>query len=172
LPGYQDQSLPQDISTQNDLSADFNGTWWVVPGEVSWSLNPGENVQNNAFWMILVSTGNWEVLVSDDCLNGKPPGTEGRLAEYDYSPSPPPHYVSPGEGGEALYNPLRVQNETGYTVTLSGTKQRIQTGPPISFPFWYAINLKQKVESSDKSLGTNRGYRIVITFEASNIGPW
>ena len=61
-----------------------------------------------------------------------------------------------------------VINSSGEFITLSGTRKTIQTGPGLRLPFWYSINLKQNVETTDKSLGTNRGYRIVITFEAWN----
>jgi hypothetical protein len=76
----------------------------------------------------------------------------------------PQHYVS---SGKVLQNPLRIQSESNPEKTLSGTGQPIQTGPRLSIPFWYNIHLKQKVEGSDASLGTDRKYRIVITFEAS-----
>jgi hypothetical protein len=172
VTGYQDQSLPQDISTHNDLSAaSYDGIFWVDPANVNWSLNRGENIKENAFSMGVVSFSNWTVEAYDDCLFDKPHETVGRMAEYNYGES---KYVSFPEG-RSLQKAIRLKaksqvfgsgDETALPESLY-EKTTILTGP---FPLWIGyINLYQRVESSDNSLGAGKGYRIVITFEASNL---
>jgi hypothetical protein len=166
-PGFQDQSLPRDISTQNDLAAE--NSWIGVPGQVDWTLNPGPNPKNNAFYMLIWSNGNWVVNVRD-AETGKP---TGKMAEYDYINS---EYVI---GGHSLQDPLYIQcgqgqifgvgqpSGPGPTVDLTGGPQDIQWGGPVFLFEYFPINLNQYVGSSDYALGQNRGYRIVITFVAT-----
>jgi PKD repeat protein len=168
--GFQDQSISRDISTQRVLSAD---NLIVNPPRVNWLLHHGDN-EINAFNMIIHSQMYcWTVAVWDDKNNNKPPGTEGRMAEYNnvtfvYVPAPV---------GKTLQNALRIQSENKYgelgnEVTLSGTSQKIEEGPPMvdpNEPFKYAIHLKQTVGTSDPRLDINRQYRIVITFAASMV---
>ena len=162
----QDQSFPQDISSQKDLSAEG---FWVFPSESAWSLSSGDNKQDNAFLMIVWSNSDkiWTVDVRDPMID-KPEGTAGKMAEYDYSP-PTPHYVSPGK---VLSQPLNVRSHPLGTagsdddyIPLSGSNQQIQWGNPPGGIYW--IDLGQGVLPTDSSLGTNRGYRIVIFFEAT-----
>jgi PKD repeat protein len=170
----QAQSFSQDISSQNDLSADSSDDWvWigVNSGHVRWTLNSGPNPKNNAFYVIIFSNADWWVYARD-AENDKTTETEGRMTEYDYITS---GYV---DGGHFLQDPLYVQSGQGITfgfgqpsgpgqpVFLTFDPQEIQSGGPW-FQF-FPINLNQFVWSSDYALGQNRGYRIVIALEASN----
>jgi len=170
----QAQSYPQDISSHKDLSADSSTDWvWInTPGHVSWTLNSGSNSKPSAFWMTIISSGNWWAYVYDANSDDKP-NDAGKMAEYDYSRS---EYVV---GGHSLQNPLHIQSGPGQTlfglgpasgdgphVDLNGEHQEIQSGggPVIEF---FPINLNQYVQSNDSGLGQDKGYRIVITFEAT-----
>jgi hypothetical protein len=169
--GFQDKLLPQDISTQNDLSA-YSGVI-VGPSVRDWKLNPGYNKKDSAFWMLAGGNRNWKVDVRDAMDGSKPPVTRGKMAEYNFGDS---SYV-PLPEGTSLKNAIHLQiaswpgNYVGPDVALSELpppleRKTILTG---SHSIWIGhINLFQQVESPDTSLGTGRGYRIVITFEASN----
>jgi PKD repeat protein len=170
----QAQSYPQDISSQKDLSADSSDDWvWIhTPGHVDWTLISGPNPKPSAFWMTVISSGNWWAFVYDANSDGKS-NDAGKMAEYDYIKS---EYV---DGGHSLQDPLHVQSGPGQTlfgvgpvsgegplVVLNGEHKIIQSGggPVIEF---FPINLNQYVQSNDYGLGQDRGYRIVITFEAT-----
>jgi PKD repeat protein len=163
--GFQDQSLPQDISTQKDLSAASGMIIFPGPGQGVWSLNRGENPSINAFGMLILSNTNWSVKVWDAMDNVKTPGTEGKMALCNY-------ITSRYEGGSLLY-PLRVQSGSGDKVELSGARKEIQKWEQSIEAqwrfFWYPISLYQKVDSSDPASSQNSRYRIVITFEATDI---
>jgi PKD repeat protein len=156
ISGYNDQSLPQDISPQNELSAfDFVFTW---PRSGTWRLHLGEN-SVNPFKMYVVSSENWKVTIRDAMDVSKPHDKAGKMREYDFSSS---SYVSPNG---FLTDRLSVTSLSGYTVILSDTPGLLQTGDP-----WFKgslINLNQKIETSDHASSPQRGYRIVIVFEAS-----
>jgi PKD repeat protein len=162
--GFHDQSLPQDISTQKDLSAASGEIIYPGPGQGVWLLNRGENPSINAFGMLILSNTNWSVKVWDAMNNVKPAGTEGKMAVYNYSTS---RYE-----GESLFYPLIVQSGSGEKVELSGDHKEIQRWGRSTGEWnfwWYPISLYQKVGSSDHASSQNSGYRIVITFEASDI---
>jgi hypothetical protein len=162
--GLQDPSLPQDISTQNGLSADSGVIIgpFVGPSVKDWKLNIGDNAKTNAFWMGVGSNINWKVEVQD-AMDDNPDGIEGCMREYDYINS---EFVP---GGKSLKNAIRLKAESqlfgsGSEVALS-EKRQLLTG---NSPGWLGkINLYQLVEYSDNPLGTGKGYRILITFEAS-----
>jgi PKD repeat protein len=164
IPEYKDRSFPEDISPQKDFAADNE----VLPiTGINWQLHSNENILNSAFWMKVLTRYDWIVMVYDARNNGKPSGTEGKMAEYNYNSN---RYIT---GGKFLQNPLRVQSESGPEISLSEIKRILQTGkgtPPGVDPHKYYINLKQFVETHDSGLSTGEGYRIVITFEASI--PW
>jgi PKD repeat protein len=164
----QAQSYPQDTAPQTDLSA---ASWiWVNPGQAEWTLNSGANTKNNAFYMTIVSTSDWWVNVRD-AESGKP---TGKLAEYDYITH---GYVY---NGKSLKDPLYIQCGQGTimgvgqpsgpksAVEVTGGPKDIQWGDPVFLLEYFPINLNQYVEPLDSGLGPNKGYRIVITFEASN----
>jgi PKD repeat protein len=161
---HQDQSLPQDTPSQNDLSAQWIGGVWVPDPEIDWTLTKGENTIDNAFTMWVWSNEDWKVMVRDSDSNGKPNDLKGKMVEYDYSTTPP-HYVL---NGKNLTQHLNVKSGGNSYVQLSGENQQIQTGTTDFIWLWvYQIGLKQSVENSDTSLGSNRRYRIEITFEAT-----
>jgi PKD repeat protein len=162
-----DPSLPKDFSTKNGLSAESGVV--VGPNVKDWKLNSEYNLKPNAFWMIVGSTKDWKVDVYD-AMDGKPPNTEGRMVEYNFGES---SYVFPPEG-RSLQKAIHLQavswpgGKIGNDVELSGSldKKTIQIE---GLGLWfYHIDLNQRVLPTDYSLGANRGYRIVITFEASN----
>jgi PKD repeat protein len=167
--GYLGESLPKDISPQNGVSA-YSGVI-VGPSVRDWKLDNGDNTKDTAFWMLAGGNRNWKVEVRDAMDGIKPSGTVGRMAEYNFGGTP--SYVSPGK---FLQNVLRLQtvswprNQLGSVISLpviSGMKETILTG---SHMIWIGhINLFQRVEPSDSSLGTDKGYRIVIMFEASSV---
>jgi PKD repeat protein len=163
IPREQDPSLPNDISQKNNLLAVMQGP------NVDWTLNRGENIKNDSFSMIVHSTVEWRVDVYDDASHYGKPGTPGKMSEYDYL-----NHIYFNDG-YTLQNALHLQtqqfktNNFGPEVILSGTPTPIQTGNPMVTPwdpFKYYINLKQQVDNSDHPSSQNRGYRIVITFEA------
>jgi PKD repeat protein len=170
IPGYDRQPVPQDISSPDGLSAASGEPVEIVwPRSGQWSLKKGENPISNAFYLIVGSNVDWKVEVWDPL--GKPDDTAGKMAEYDYTTST---YVPPPLG-KVLHQPLNVRHGPGLVVPpfnsgtyipLSKTKQSILTG---SNPGWIGpIDLNQVVTSSDYSLSSDKGYRIVITFEATN----
>ena len=111
--------------------------------------------------MEITSNRPWKVSVSDALLDGKPAGTAGYLAEYDYSQN---EYVP---GGKSLADHLHMISE--YTAALSNSPTIIRDDNIATLPDGqsYFIDLSQVVGQSDYSLGTNHGYRTVITFTAS-----
>jgi PKD repeat protein len=172
IQGYEMQSIPQDISQLNGISAANEPPVEIVwPRSGQWSLNRGDNPISNAFYLIVGSNVAWKVDVWDPMIDSKPANTEGKMAEYDYTE--PPSYVL--YKGKVLHQPLKVRHGPGWVVPpfdsgtyvqLSGSKQSILEG---SNPGWIGpIDLDQVTESTDYGLKNNKGYRIVITFEASN----
>jgi PKD repeat protein len=159
ISGYKDQSLPQDISTQKDMSA---ANEIDQRPRVYWSLEPGQNTYEKAFWMKVLTRDPWVVNVYDAMNDFKPSGTVGKMAEYNLTTK---KYIT-NDNFKSLKNALQISSDSGSYITLSGLHQPIQSGEG-----WdthkYNINLKQYVDSAfDTPLGTGEEYRIVITFEA------
>jgi PKD repeat protein len=174
LPGYEDLSMPKDSSPQNGISAasgEPNSGEFIWPRSGQWSLTRGDNPISNAFYLVAWSNVNWKVDVWDPMSGGKPDGTAGKMAEYDYTKS---MYVPPPLGN-VLHQSLYIRHGPGLVVApfipgdyvvLSKSRHTILTG---SEPGWIGpVDFNQHVESSDTELGKNKGYRIVILFEASN----
>jgi PKD repeat protein len=158
------QSIPHDISFQNGLLAATDATEIDVhPPQVNnWLLYNGENTKN--LNMQIRSNNSWEVKVRDN-MDGKPDGTQGKMAEYNTSSSA---YIYPN--GKHLNNFLHVISSSGNDVELSKDFQQLlahqiienEKGHWIEHP----ISLSQIVGGGDSSLEYNK-YRIVIAFEAS-----
>jgi len=158
-----DQSIPQDISAQNGMSAgntdpNLNP---LKPAQVTnWVLHYGPNPKDSAFQMKVESNNPWIVNVYDAMNNLKPPGTEGRMALYRSSAYVP--------NGKPLNSALQVQSESGPKVDLSGSgsPQTIQSGNHDDNNHWFNINLYQEIDDLDSPLPTGDSYHIVITFVA------
>jgi len=161
IPGYQDQSIPQDVSPQNVLSADN-----VIRKNIeitNWTLKSGNNPLPDAFWMQVTSTHAWKVDVYD-ALNSDKPQPAGHMAEYRTS-----GYVA---GGKSLDDHLHLKSSGNPDeISLSAAHDPIQESPggaPGQNKFY--ITLRQFIGTSDTPLPTGESYHIVITFEATNTG--
>jgi PKD repeat protein len=160
---YDDQSMPQDSSVENGLSAatsDPNQNPFKPVEVKNWVLHPGFNSNMSAFLMKVESTYPWKVDVYDAESKSTP---QGHLAEYRSS-----RYF----GVKNLSHPIQVQSESGTIRDLSGSPQTIQTGTHNDNNHWFNINLYQDVEpltspNPDSPLPAGESYHIVITFEAS-----
>jgi len=156
VSGYCDEtdSMSETITVTNSI-LELN----IIGTVNTWPLVQGTNT-NSALSMKVTSNRPWKVSASDALLDLKPAGTAGYLTEYDYSQN---WYVI---GGKSLAGRLHVISENN--VELSGTPSIIKDDAATSPDGTISpIGLSQVVSQSDYSLGTNRGYRTVITFTAS-----
>ena len=105
LSRYPVNSIPQDISSQNGLSADDSIN--VKQPSINWSIKRGNNDFDSAFWMMIHTLEPWTVQVVDQ-LNDNKLVYPGQMVEYDYNKTPP-GYVS---GGKYLHNALQLQSKS------------------------------------------------------------
>jgi hypothetical protein len=140
-------------------------------GKINILLEP--NTSNQSL-ISAASTGSvtsnvtFNVTAKDTLIGGKPPGTEGKMAEWDGV-----NYVS--SGGRTLTDAILVwSNDTdhrvGTAVTLDGTDQLVLDHVPdngeVSVPLLLVVT--QKTEIGDVALADGHLYRIIITFTASS----
>ena len=107
--------------------------------------------------MHIKSSSSWQVYVEDD-MDGKPDGTEGRMAEYNSGV-----YVTPPDG-KSFRQPIHVISRNGFDVTLSEEPQLLEQGLPCN-DMDRPLIISQWVEAGETHL-ENTNYRIVILFSA------
>lgn len=129
-----------------------------ISGSINaWNFQAGTNENTDSVDMTVdTNMPEWAVSVCDALNNGKPAGTEGRMAEWSVSGG----YVT---AGEYLTHALKVKSGTRDYLTLTGTSQPLQGGTTQGIvPF--DIGIQQEISATDPALGAGHQYHIVITF--------
>jgi PKD repeat protein len=122
----------------------------------NWNFVTGTNEDTTSVDLSVDTNMNsWSVRVRDASDDGKPVGTEGKMAEWSgtaYVPS-----------GKVLANAVQVKSGSGSYITLTGSNLAVQSGtaPGISS---YDIGMKQEIALTDPALDGDHRYRIAITF--------
>lgn len=151
--GSDDEIKPNYLTITNLPYIDIS-----ISGSIDqWNFQTGTNEDTESVDLTVDTTmDSWIVSIHDDLDEGKPAGTEGKMAEWTsgtgYVPS-----------GKCLENALQVKSGSGNYVMLSGSAQPLQSGTTQGIlPF--DITLQQEIAVKDPALENNHQYHIVITF--------
>jgi hypothetical protein len=109
------------------------------------------------------SNVTFNITVTDSLADSKPPGTAGKMAEWDGSA-----YVS---SGRTLTNAVKVWSDDGTygtgVITLDGSAPDVLHGVPFGSNINLQLKATQDTVIGDEALFGGHMYRIVITFTIS-----